>query len=329
MDFSHPYFLILALLLPLWWVLYRKMEKETKTGIRFSSLKQLKNIEPAPAVQYRHLPFLFKLLALLFLIIALARPQTAHGNKELTKFGIDIMIALDISTSMDLGDIEPSRLEAAKKAILKFIDNRNSDRIGLILFSGSSFTKAPLTLDYSVLKQFIKPVKSGIIEDGTAIGMAIANSVNRLKQSKAKSKIVILLTDGVNNKGLIDPQTATELAVAEKIKIYTIGLGRPGLYNMEVNDPYYGRRTMRVKSEIDEKLLQEVAGKTGGKYFAARNEEELNHIYGEIDRLEKTKIKSKIYYDYSENFMFPAWLALILLIVDWLLSNLLLRRLPE
>lgn len=263
------------------------------------------------------------------LIVALARPQTGHGHQEISRHGIDIMLALDISTSMDIMDVKPTRLEAAKEAIIRFIENRSNDRIGLILFAGTSFTRCPLTLDYDVLKSFIKPIHSGMVEDGTAIGMAMANGVNRLKESKAKSKIVILLTDGVNNRGLIDPRSAIGLAVSKGIKVYTIGVGRPGAFYMDVDDPRFGKRRVPVKSEIDEKLLMEIARKTSARYYAARNENELEKIYGEIDRLEKSEVKSRIYYEYTEEFTFPAGFALLLLILEWFSHNRFLRKLPE
>lgn len=243
--------------------------------------------------------------------------------------GIDIILALDISTSMDISDLAPTRLEAAKSAMGKFIGNRHSDRIGLVVFAGTSLTRVPLTLDYDVLKSFIKPLKSGILEDGTAIGMAIANGVNRLAGSKAKSKIIILLTDGVNNRGLIDPETATELAVAKNIKVYTIGVGKPGIFYQDVDDPRFGRRKVAVRSEIDEELLRKIARKTGAQYYAARNERELANIYEEIDALEKSDVKSRFYYEYTEWFSPFAWLALVVLVTEFLLSKIVLGRLPE
>ncbi len=328
MRFAYPYFLLLLALLPIWVKIYKSLKNRAKTGIRFPSLRKIKKIREAPSVKFRHVPFILRICAAAFIIIALARPQTGDGFQQISRDGIDIMLALDISTSMDVMDVKPSRLEAAKKAIGNFIENRTNDRIGLILFAGSSFTKCPLTLDYAVLKSFITPIKSGILEDGTAIGMAIANGVNRLKESSAKSKIVILLTDGVNNRGLIDPRSAIELAVGEKIKVYTIGLGQNGSFLMDIDDPRFGRRRVRVNSEIDEKLLNEIADSTGARYFSAKNQKELEEIYTEINRLEKSKVKSRIYYEYTEQFAIPAGLAIFLLVSEWLAHAHFLRRLP-
>jgi Ca-activated chloride channel family protein len=329
MRFAHPYFLLLLLLLPVWIRYYRKREKNTKSWVRYSSVRLTGMIAPAPAVRLRRLPFYFRIIGAALLIVALARPQSGEGFQEIKRHGIDIMLALDISTSMDVMDLAPTRLEAAKSAVLKFIKNRSNDRIGLVVFAGTSFTRCPLTLDYDVLKSFIKPLKSGLVQDGTAIGMAIANGVNRLMASKAKSKIIILLTDGVNNRGLIDPETATELAVAKKIKVYTIGVGKPGIYFQDVDDPRFGKRKVPVRSEIDEKLLRKIARRTGAHYYAARNEQELVKIYEEIDSLEKSDVKSRFYFKYTEWFEPFAWLALIVLGGEALLSKTVIRRLPE
>lgn len=329
MRFAHPYFLLLLLLLPVWLAWYRKREGRAKSWIRFSSVRRARSVAPAPAVRLRHLPFYLRIICMAMLIVALARPQTGESFQEVKRRGIDIMLALDISTSMDIGDLAPTRLEAAKSAMEKFISNRHSDRIGLVVFAGTSLTRVPLTLDYDVLKSFIKPLRSGIIEDGTAIGMAIANGVNRLKGSKAKSKIIILLTDGINNRGLIDPETATELAAAKNIKVYTIGVGRPGIFYQDVDDPRFGRRKVPVRSRIDEKLLTKIARKTGALYYAARNERELANIYEEIDALEKSDVKTRFYYEYTEWFTPFAWLALAALGTELLLSRTALRRLPE
>lgn len=328
MRFAHPYFLLLLLLLPLWLSFYFRKLRRPKIGVRFSSIKELKRIKPPLTVRLRHLPFYVRILAVALLVIALARPQTGQGYQEIKRHGIDIILAIDISTSMDIMDLAPTRLEAAKKVIIKFIENRSNDRIGLVIFAGTSLTRCPLTMDYDVLKSFIKPLESGIIEDGTAIGMAVANGVNRLKNSKAKSKIVILLTDGVNNRGLVDPETAVELAIAEHIKVYTVGIGKPGVFYQDVNDPVYGKRRVAVKSEIDEKLLIKIARQTGAQYYAARNEKELAQIYDEIDRLEKSEIESKIYYEYAEWFSVLAWMALFTLASEILLSQRFLRKFP-
>ncbi len=298
-------------------------------AIIFPSLDAIREISPPAGARLAHLPFILRMLAVALFITALARPQTGAGMQEIKTQGIDIMLALDTSTSMDIMDMAPSRIEAAKSAMLRFIGNRKNDRIGLIIFAGTSFTKCPLTLDYGVLASFIKPVTSGMVEDGTAIGMAIANGVNRLKDSKAKSRIIVLLTDGMNNRGLIDPMTATELAAGEKIKVYTIGVGSRGLFYVQMDHPVFGRQTVPVQSDIDDELLKKIAAKTGGAYFAAKDERELARIYEAIDRLEKSELKSKIYYEYTEQFAPFAMLGLLLISVEALVSKKILRSLPE
>ena len=321
--------MLLVLLLPLWLRQYRAGEKKAKDWVRFSSTSLAGGINPPPTVLFRHLPFFIRLIGVAFLIVALARPQSGEGFQEVKRAGIDIMLALDLSTSMDIMDLAPTRLEAAKAALLTFIGNRKNDRIGLVIFAGTSLTRCPLTLDYEVLKSFIKPLNSGIIEDGTAIGMAISNGVNRLERSKAKSKIIILLTDGINNRGLIDPETATELAVARNIKVYTIGVGKPGIFYQEMEDPIFGRRRVPVRSEIDERLLRKIARATGAQYYAARNERELAQIYEEIDNLEKSEVVGRFYYKYTEWFQPFAWFALLCLGGEFLFSRIFLRKLPE
>ncbi|GMT42842.1 MAG: aerotolerance protein BatA [bacterium] len=328
MKFAHPYLLLLLLLLPVWVIYYFRPRSNAVSGVRFSSLKVINGISASMKVRFRHAPFYIRVFAVALLVAAIARPQTGHGHQEVKRRGIDIMLAIDTSTSMDIMDLAPTRLEAAKRAMEKFIGNRRNDRIGLVVFAGTSFTRCPLTVDYDVLKSFITPLKSGIVEDGTAIGMAIANGVSRLKDSKAKSKIIILLTDGINNRGLIDPETATELAITEKVKVYTIGVGRPGVFYQDVVDPVYGKRRVAVKSKIDEALLKDIARKTGALYYAARDGQQLSEIYEEIDRLEKSEITSRVYYEYTERFGPLAWLVLILLSAEFMLTKLFLRALP-
>lgn len=329
MRFASYYFLIVLFILPFWVKQYMERWRKRKVAVRFSSIGKFKSMGKTAEVRFAHLPFILRMIAVVLIVAGLARPQSGQGFTEIKSRGIDIMLVLDTSTSMDIMDLSPTRLGAAKKAMMRFISNRRNDRIGLIIFAGTSFTRTPLTLDYEVLNSFIKPIKSGLVEDGTAIGMAIANGINRLRESKAKSKIIILLTDGVNNRGLIDPETATDLAVSEKIKVYTIGVGRPGVFYREIDDPRFGKRRVPVKSEIDEALLKRIAGRTGARYFKARNEKELEGIYDEIDRLEKSEIKSRIFYEYTEWFGAPVMLALFLLTAEWLLNSRFLRKLPE
>jgi len=262
-------------------------------------------------------------------IIAFARPQSGMENREISAEGIDVMLALDVSGSMKAEDFKPlNRLHVAKEEIKKFIEKRVSDRIGLVVFSKSSFTQCPLTLDYGVLLNFLDQVKFGMIEDGTAIGMALANSINRLRESVSKTRIIVLLTDGVNNAGQIDPLTAATMAKAMDVKIYTIGVGKPGNSMYPVDDPIFGRRYQYKPNEVDEETLKSIAQKTDGRYFRARSEKELEQIYAEIDKLEKTEIKINEYIQYKELFSTFVLLGLILLILEVLLSQTVFRKVP-
>lgn len=328
MRLADPY-LLSALVAPLALVLWRRRGKRREGSLVFPGLAALGGFPAPAAVRLRGLPFAAKVFAAALLAVALARPQTGAGMHEVSARGIDIVLAVDASTSMDINDVSPTRLEAAKREMLNFISRRTSDRIGLVVFAGTSFTRCPLTLDYAALESFIKPLKSGMVEDGTAIGMALANAVNRLKDSKAKSRVIILLTDGMNNRGLIDPDTAADLAEAEGLKVYTIGLGTRGVFNAQVDDPVFGRRSVPVRSDIDDALLRRIAEKTGGAYFGAQNGAELARIYEEIDRMEKSEVKSAVHYRYTERFAPFALAALALLLAAWLAERWFLRSLPE
>ena len=328
MRFEDPLLLLLLLALPPWaWL--RGRGKRIEPAIAFPGAAALKELPPPAAVRLRGVPFALRIAAAAWLIVALARPQSGAGRGEIHAEGIDIILAVDISTSMDIGDMNPTRLGAAKEAMLRFIANRKNDRIGLVAFAATSFTQCPLTLDYAALESFIEPLRSGMVEDGTAIGMAIATAVNRLKSSTAKSKIVVLLTDGMNNRGIIDPETAAGLAAAEKIKVYTIGVGTRGVFTVMVDDPVMGRRPVQMQSDIDDALLRNIAKKTGGGYFSAQNERELAGIYAEIDRLEKSELKSTAYHLYTERFGLFAGLALLLILLQWILEKSALRSLPS
>jgi Ca-activated chloride channel family protein len=239
------------------------------------------------------------------------------------------MLALDVSGSMRAEDFKPeNRLYVAREEIKRFVSKRASDRIGLVVFSQSSFTQCPLTLDYGVLLNFLDQVRFGMIKDGTAIGMALANCVNRLRESPSKSKVIVLLTDGVNNAGEIDPLTAAGIAKTMGVKIYTIGVGRPGNAMYPVDDPIFGKRYVYLPNEIDEDVLKEIAGKTGGKYFRARSEKELEQIYDEIDSLEKTKVKVNEYVQYEELFPSFVYFGLALLVLEMLLGQTIFRKIP-
>jgi Ca-activated chloride channel family protein len=267
----------------------------------------------------RALPAL-RLAALVVLVAALARPQTVATSERVTSEGIDIVLALDISGSMLAEDFQPdNRLAVAKRVMGDFIRGRKADRIGLVVFAGASYTQCPLTLDYPVIEALLEQVRFGLIDDGTAIGMAIANGVNRLTDSKAKSRILVLLTDGENNAGPIDPKTAAELAKARGIRIYTIGVGREGVARIPVADPMFGQRYRQVETHIDEESLQEIAQVTGGRYFRADDPKALAGIFSTIDSLEKTEVEVKHYHRYGELFPWVAGAGLVLLLGETLL----------
>jgi len=317
---------IIIIAMAIYWFKYSRVKS---ASIKYSDLKIVRRSARTGRTQFRFLLPIFRILAVAFLIVALARPQAGTENREVTSEGIDIMLALDVSGSMKAEDFKPNnRLYVAKEEIKKFVTKRISDRIGLVVFSASSFTQCPLTLDYGVLLNFLDQVRFGMIKDGTAIGMALANCVNRLRESASKSKVIVLLTDGVNNSGEIDPLTAASLAKTMEIKIYTIGVGRPGNAMYPVDDPIFGKRYVYLPNEIDEDVLREIAQRTGGKYFRARSEEELEEIYNEIDQLEKTEIKVKEYIQYKELFPPFIYLGLALLVLEILLGQTLFRKIP-
>ena len=301
-----------------------------KSGsLRFSNVAQLKNAIPAGWTRYYGLLHVLRVVALILLVLVLARPQSDRGNESITTEGIDIVLTLDVSGSMQAEDFQPNRLEAAKKVAADFIRGRKNDRIGLVIFAGHSVTQAPLTLDYEVLLALLDKVHIGILqEDGTAIGMAIANSVNRLRQSEAKSKVIILLTDGVNNRGEIDPLTAANLAQALQLRIYTIGAGSKGRAFVTVDDQFFGKRRVSIQADLDEETLQKVAESTDGQYFRATDEESLANIYDEIEQLEKTKIDVKQYTEYVELFPYLLYAAFGLLCLEIVLANTRLRKVP-
>jgi Ca-activated chloride channel family protein len=267
------------------------------------------------------------MIAIGLLIIALARPQNFSSGENISTEGIDIAMVLDISGSMLAEDLKPNRLEAAKDVIDNFVEGRISDRIGLVIFSKEAFTQCPLTIDYSVLRNLLLYIKTGMIEDGTAIGNGIANGINRLKDSEAKSRIIILLTDGVNNAGEVDPISAAEIAQTYGIRIYTIGVGTRGQAPYPVQTPFGTRYTM-VPVEIDEDILQKISSLTDGQYFRATNNQALKEIYNKIDKLEKSKIEITSYQNASELFHSWLWGGLILLLVELGLSKTIFRKLP-
>lgn len=320
-EFLNKPFFWLLLLLPiviLWYAL--KHSKQT-AELRMSSLKGFK-VTKSWLPKLKHLLFALRLLALAFLITALARPRTVDvSTKTKTTRGIDIVIAIDVSASMLAKDLKPNRLEALKNVAAEFIKGRPNDRIGLVEYAGESYTKTPITSDKSIVLRSLKDIKyNSIIEGGTAIGMGLATSVNRLKDSKAKSKVIILLTDGVNNSGAINPKIASELALEFGIKTYTIGLGTNGMALSPIGRTSSGQfQYGRVQVEIDEALLKEIAQVTGGKYFRATNNKKLAEIYDEINKLEKTKIEEFKFYNYEEKYRWFVWVAGLLLLLELLL----------
>jgi Ca-activated chloride channel homolog len=327
--FANPEFLALLLVLPLMVYWYVKRNRRVVSTLRYSNLGIIKEVKSSALKSVRHVLFVLRMLVLALLIIAFARPQSGRSESEVITEGIDIILAMDISSSMLAEDFKPAnRLEAAKIVASNFIKGRKNDRIGLVVFSGQSFTQCPLTLDYGILLRFLQEIRIGMIEDGTAIGMALGNCVNRLRDSKAKSKVVILLTDGRNNRGELDPITAARVAKAFKIRIYTIGAGKRGEALYPVDDPIFGKRYVKMPVEIDENLLQSIAKITDGQYFRATDETSLEKIYSEIGEMEKTKIEVKEYTRYNEQFIYYTMVALGLLVLEIVLAHTRFRKIP-
>ena len=327
-EFVNKDFFLLLLLLPVAILWYLLKNKKQTAELKISSLKGFK-VTNSILPKFKHLLFALRLLALALLITAMARPQTVDvSTKTKTTRGIDIIMAIDVSASMLAKDLSPNRLEALKEVAAEFIKDRPNDRIGLVEYAGESYTRTPITSDKSIILNSLKGVRyNTIIEGGTAIGSGLATAVNRLKDSKAKSKVIILLTDGVNNSGFIDPKIASELAVEYGIKVYTIGLGTNGTALAPIGiDPRTGDFEYgRVQVDIDEALLKEIADVTGGKYFRATNNEKLEEIYGEINKLEKTDIDEFKYYNYQEKFRPLVLLAGFLLLLEFLLRATIFR----
>jgi Ca-activated chloride channel family protein len=266
-------------------------------------------------VRLRPLLFVLRILALVALIVALARPQSSNVTESIDSEGIDIVLSIDVSGSMLAEDLRPNRIESAKKVAIDFVDQRPTDRIGLVVFAGESFTQCPITIDHNVLKEQISNIKSGVLVDGTAIGMGLATGVDRLRNATGKSRVLILLTDGVNNTGLIDPSTALEIAKAYKVRVYTIGVGTQGSAPYPVQTPM-GMQKQMMPVQIDEPLMRKIATETGGKYFRATNNKSLAAIYTEINQLEKTRIDISTYKHYAELFFPFALLAIICLVLE-------------
>lgn len=320
---EDPWFLLLLLLLPffIYWRYFRKTG--ALSAIKMNNLGSVTSA--GWLARIRHFLFFLQLAAFTLLTLAMTRPQTALQDESINSEGIDIVIAMDVSGSMLARDFNPDRLEASKFLGKQFIDKRPFDRIGLVVFAAESFTQCPITSDHEVLKKLFTEVKNGYLEDGTAIGMGLATSVSRLKESKAASKVVVLMTDGVNNSGFIDPSTAAETAKQFGIKVYTIGVGTEGTAPYPVKN-FFGSSVRNIKVEIDEELLKDIADQTGGKYFRAKDNRGLQQIYNEIDRLEKTEIEVTRIKRYSELFHNLAIWALVCGITYLLLNFTIMRR---
>jgi len=327
MIFNNPlYFWLLLLLIPMiGWYIWKL--RKSQASLQVSSSQGFDKAPVSYKVYLRHLPFVFRVLCVIFLIFALARPQSTDNWQNSTTEGIDIVLAVDISTSMLAEDLKPNRVEAAKDVAMSFITGRPNDNIGLVTFARESFTLCPLTIDHVVLLNLLKDVKPGMIEDGTAIGHGLATSVSRLKDSQAKSKVVILLTDGSNNAGEIAPVTAAEIAKTYGVRVYTVAVGTKGMapYPFQVA----GRIVYQnIPVEIDEQTLTQIAQTTGGKYFRATNNQALKSIYREIDEMEKTKIHVQEYSKKQEEYLPFAAFALLFLFLELLLRYTLLRNIP-
>lgn len=326
-EFLNKELFWMLLLIPIALVWYVFKHNKQTAELKISSTSGFKTVSSFWP-KFKHLLFVFRLIALGLLITALARPRTVDvSTRTKTTRGIDIVMAIDVSASMLAKDLRPNRLEALKQVASDFIDGRPNDRIGLVEYAGEAYTKTPITSDKSIVQRSLRDIKyNTIIEGGTAIGMGLATSVNRLKDSRAKSKVIILLTDGVNNSGFIDPKIASELAVEYGIKVYTIGLGTNGMALSPISiNPNGSFRYGRQQVEIDEDLLREIADVTGGKYFRATNNKKLAEIYNEINKLEKTEIEEKKYYNYEEKYRPLVLLAGLLLLLELILRNTMFR----
>jgi Ca-activated chloride channel family protein len=327
-SFHNPNLLYLLLVLLPMIAYYVWRQSAYHASIRLSTVKGFAKVSNSYKYYLRHLPAVLRILGISVLILALARPQSTDNWSNTSTEGIDIVIALDISGSMLAEDFKPNRLEAAKEDAIRFISGRPNDRIGLVVFSGESFTQCPLTTDHAVLINLINDVKQGMIEDGTAIGLGLANAVSRLKESKAISKVIILMTDGVNNQGEVPPLTAAEIAKTFGIRAYTIGVGSMGKAPYPVTDMFGRKRYQQMDVEIDEDVLSQIAHMTDGKYFRAVDNKRLEEVYNEIDKLEKSKIEVKEYSQKNEEYLPLIVLAGFILLLEVILRNTILRNVP-
>lgn len=327
MVFANSGYLFLLLLLVPYIVWYVMKRKKNEAALQVSDTYVYTHAPKSYKNYLLHVPFALRIVSLVLIVLVLARPQTTNSWQNSEVEGIDIMLAIDVSTSMLAEDLKPNRLEAAKEVAAEFINGRPNDNIGITLFAGESFTQCPLTVDHAVLLNLVKDAKCGLIEDGTAVGMGIANAVTRLEKSKAKSKVIILLTDGTNNKGDISPLTAAEVAHSFGIRVYTIGVGTNGVAPY----PYPVGGTVQYVNlpvEIDEKTLTQIANTTEGNYFRATSNSKLKEVYKEIDKLEKTKLNVKEYSKRQEEYQWFALGALLCILLEVLLRNSILKKIP-
>jgi Ca-activated chloride channel homolog len=325
-KFAEPLFLYLLVIVPAMVAFYVLKQHKTTASLRMPGLQPFSGAGKTFRHYLRHILFGFRTVAITLLIFVLARPQLTDKFQDVSTEGIDIILTLDISGSMLARDFKPDRLEASKDVATEFISGRPYDRIGLVVFSGESFTQCPLTSDHAVLINLMRDVQSGMIEDGTAIGMGLATAVNRIKDSEAKSKVIILLTDGVNNRGEIAPATAAGIAKTYGIRVYTIGVGTQGMAPYPVQTPY-GIQYQNMPVEIDEAILKEIAQNTGGKYFRATDNNKLVLVYKEIDKLEKSKIDVKLFSRKEEKYLLPAIIAFCMVILEIIVRNTIFRNL--
>jgi Ca-activated chloride channel family protein len=328
MRLAYPWLLLLLLALPLILRRERRRRQGVEASLTLSDLTAFRAASSGLRPRLARILPAVELAALCLTIIILARPQSGVKEREVLTEGIDIVLAIDVSGSMKAEDFKPNRLVAAKKVAQEFIRGRQGDRIGLVVFASDSFTQCPLTLDYGVLIDLVEQVDFGIVADGTAIGSGIANAANRLRDSKAKSKVIILLTDGVNNAGRIDPLTAAKLAGALGIRVYTVGAGVEGEAPYPVDDPVFGRRTVMMRSTIDEETLRAIAERTGGEFFRARDSRTLTAIYDRISKMETTRMETREFVRYDE--LGPVMLlpALGLLLIVLVLESTVLLKVP-
>ena len=329
MEFANPKILWLLAVVPLYVAYYVWRSMQGGASIVISSTDSLRTAPRTIRYYLRHLPIALRAAALALIVVASARPQTIEHEEKTTTEGVDIVLAIDISGSMLARDFRPDRLTAAKEVAAQFVANRQGDRIGLVVFAGEAFTQTPLTTDQSTLQTLLGRLRSGVVEDGTAIGNGLATAVNRLRESDSKSKVIILLTDGVNNSGHIAPKTVAEIAKEQNIKVYTIGIGRNGTAPYPVFDER-GREvyTVDMKVEIDEKILEAIAEQTGGEYFRATNKSALEEIYKKIDSMEKSKVEKFDITHVHEEYLLYVLVALALLVAEFVVKYIILKRIP-